>query len=162
MMLYSNGVEVDNYMKDFSQITTYQSGVLQSSAHRQSMRTKTQFLSNYNLTSMQWFVIGHVYDTDTIGLRLSDLMKILDTTMPFITTIVNGLESRNIIQKTAAASDSRVKVATLYPEYRQIVEEIEQGLREELRDELYIRDKITSQELETYIRVLSKMTQKED
>jgi DNA-binding MarR family transcriptional regulator len=149
-------------MKDISQITTYQSGVLQSSAHRQSMRVKTEYLSRYNLTAMQWFVIGHVYDADEIGLRLNDLMKILDTTMPFITTLVNGLESRKIIQKSADASDSRVKVATLSPSYRHTVEEIEAGLREELRDELYVRDKITRQELETYLKVLSKMTQQED
>ncbi len=149
-------------MRDLSEVTTYQSGVLQSTAHRLTMRVKTEFLTRYQLTCMQWFVIGHVYDSEDAGIRLTDLMKILDTTMPFITTLVSGLEARKIIHKSIDISDSRVKIATLNPDYRQTVEEIEEGLRQELRDQLYVRDGITREELQTYIRVITKMAQQEE
>lgn len=145
--------------KDISQITTYQSGVMQSSAHRILGRIKTEYLSQYGITSTQWFVIGYVYDAGDAGLRLNDLMKILDTTMPFITTIVNHLESKNILQKVSSTDDSRVKIARLNPAYSSTVEEIESGLREELRQKLYTDDHITREELSTYIKVLSKITQ---
>ena len=145
--------------KDISQITTYQSGVMQSAAHRLMSRMKSQYLSQYELTARQWFVIGFVYDAGTKGIRLNELMKILDTTMPFVTTIVNMLESKNILYKTSDMTDSRVKLATLNPKYRHTVEEIESGLREELRTELYEKDNISREELQAYITVLHKMTQ---
>ncbi|MBH1956858.1 hypothetical protein I8H84_04750 [Candidatus Saccharibacteria bacterium] len=150
--------------KDISQITTYQSGVMQSTAHRILGRIKTQYLSQYNLTAMQWFVIGYVYDAGEQGVRLNDLMKILDTTMPFITTIVTLLESKNILFKVSDTKDSRIKIARLNPDYMATVEEIEAGLREELRTQLYKADHISREELSAYIAVLQKITQygKED
>ncbi|RYF28940.1 MAG: hypothetical protein EOO17_03450 [Chloroflexi bacterium] len=147
--------------KDISQITTYHSGVMQSSAHRILGRIKTEFLSQYGLTSMQWFVIGYVYDAGSNGIRLNDLMKTLDTTMPFITTIINMLESKNILHKVSDTTDSRVKIAILNPNYQSTVEEIEQGLREELRSRLYREDQISREELKIYIGVLYKITQAE-
>jgi DNA-binding MarR family transcriptional regulator len=145
--------------KDISQITTYQSGVMQSTAHRILSRIKTEFLTQYNLTSMQWFVIGFAYDAGDTGIKLNDLMKQLDTTMPFITTIVNTLEAKGILYKVSDVHDSRVKIAILSEKYRSTVEEIEGGLREELRSRLYREDHISRDELNTYISVLYKIAQ---
>jgi DNA-binding MarR family transcriptional regulator len=145
--------------EDISQITTYQSGVMQSTAHRILTRIKTEYLSQYGLTPTQWFVIGYAYDAGTAGIRLNDLMKILDTTMPFITTVVNLLESKGILQKVSDTDDSRVKIARLSPSYHATVEEIESGLREELRLRLYREDHISREELAIYISVLYKIAQ---
>lgn len=145
--------------KDISQITTYQSGVMQSSAHRLLTRIKTEYLSQYGLTSMQWFVIGYVYDSGVNGMKLNDIMKTLDTTMPFVTSIVNTLENKGILNKVSDLHDSRVKIAILAPSYHSTVEEIEEGLREELRARLYREDHISREELSTYIKVLYKIVQ---
>lgn len=143
--------------KDISHITTYESGVVQSSAHRLTMKIKTDYLSQYDITTMQWFVIGFTYDAGDQGIRLNDLMKALDTTMPFITNTVNVLELKGILQKVSDLNDSRVKIAKLNPEYRSQVEEIEAGLRDKLRTELYTQDSITRDELQIYISVLYKI-----
>jgi len=145
--------------KDISQITTYQSGAMQSTAHRILKRINTEYLSQYGLTPTQWFIIGYAYDAGSNGIRLNDLMKILDTTMPFITTVVNMLESKGILQKVSDTGDSRVKIARLNPTYRTTVEEIEAGLREELRLRLYREDNINREELAAYIAVLYKIAQ---
>lgn len=145
--------------KDISHITTYQSGVMQSTAHRILGRIKTEYLSQYNLTSMQWFVIGYTYDAGETGIKLNDLMKQLDTTMPFITTIINTLEAKGIVHKISDTKDSRVKIAVLNHSYRSTVEEIEDGLREELRTRLYREDNISREELAAYIAVLYKIAQ---
>ncbi|HCR55429.1 TPA: hypothetical protein DIV49_00495 [Candidatus Saccharibacteria bacterium] len=143
--------------KDISEISTYESGVVQSAAHRQTMKVKTTYLSQYDLTGMQWFVLGFVYEAGKDGIALTALKNILDTTMPFITNIVNSLEAKGYIHKTSSQSDSRVKIATLNQAYAHQVEEIELGLRDALRNELYIRDNISRDELNTYIRVLYKL-----
>lgn len=145
--------------KDISQITTYESGIMQSAAHRVLTRVKTDYLSQFGITTTQWFVIGLAYDAGQQGIRLNDLMRALDTTMPFITNIVNMLESKGILQKVSDTTDSRVKIARLSPSYESTVEEIEQGLREELRVRLYREDHISREELATYISVLYKISQ---
>jgi DNA-binding MarR family transcriptional regulator len=145
--------------KDISQITTYESGVVQSAAHRLTMKIKSDFLSQYGLTTMQWFIIGFAYDAGKTGIRLNSLMKYLDTTMPFITNLVNALELKGIIQKTSDTTDSRIKIARLNPSYKQEVEEIEAGLRAKLREELYTHDGITRDELNNYISVIYKISQ---
>ena len=132
---------------------------MQSTAHRILGRIKTEYLTQYNLTSMQWFVIGYAYDAGDTGIKLNDLMKQLDTTMPFITTIVNTLEAKGILYKISDIKDSRVKIAVLNQSYRSTVEEIEEGLREELRARLYREDNISREELAAYIAVLYKITQ---
>ncbi len=145
--------------KDISQITTYESGIMQSTAHRILSRIKSDYLAQYTLTSMQWFVIGLVSDAGKNGIRLNDLMKMLDTTMPYITTVVTTLEAKGILHKISDTEDSRVKLAILNPTYKSTVDEIEHGLRAELRSKLYREDHISREELSIYIAVLYKIAQ---
>ena len=145
--------------KDISQITTYDSGVMQATAHRILTRIMTEYLSQYGLTSTQWFIIGYVYEAGEEGIRLNDLMSTLDTTMPFITTTVNLLESKGMLFKVSDTKDSRVRIARLNPTYEATVVKIETGLREELRAKLYREDAVTREELSAYISVLYKIAQ---
>jgi len=145
--------------QDISQISTYESGVMQSTAHRILGRINSDYLSQYGLTPTQWYIIGLAYDAGASGVRLSELKYVLDTTMPFVTTTVNHLESKGILQKMSHIDDSRVKIAKLSPLYKKTVVEIEHGLREELRTKLYSQDNISRDELAAYIKVLYKIAQ---
>ena len=145
--------------KDISQITTYDSGIMQSTAHRILTRIKSEYLSQYDITTTQWFAIGLAYEAGEQGIRLGDLMRKLDTTMPFITNLVNILESKSILHKVNSSEDSRIKIAILNPAFASQVEQIENGLREELRIRLYNEDHISRDELSTYISVLYKIAQ---
>lgn len=143
--------------KDISQITTYQSGVVQASAHRLINRVVSDYLLQYGLTAMQWFIVGFIYDAGTNGIRLSDLTKKLDTTLPFITNSVNLLESKGIVKKLTHSGDSRIKLVLVTESFRPQVDEIETGLRNHLRQTLYREDGISRQELQDYIAVLYKI-----
>lgn len=143
--------------KDISQITTYQSGVAQSSAHRMINRVVSDFLLAYGLTPMQWFAIGHIYDAGESGCRVSDLAHTLDTTLPYITNTVNLLESKGLVRKITHSGDSRIKLVSIVPKHRKTVREIELGLRVRMRDKLYSEDRISREELVNYIHVLYKI-----
>lgn len=138
-------------------ITTYQSGIVQASAHRLINREMAHFLLPYDLSCMQWFMIGHIYDAGSEGVRLTDLMRLLDTKLPFITNSINLLESRGIVEKRGHETDNRVKLVSIAPSYRKTVQVIEAHLREELRHLLYDNDDISREELSAYITVLYKM-----
>lgn len=146
-------------MRDISQISTYESGVMQATANRLLGRINADFLGQYGLTPMQWFIIGFAYDAGVEGVRLSDLKSSLDTSMPFITNIVNQLESKGILQKLTHSDDNRVKIAILNPRYKKTAEKIEAGLRDYLREKLYNSSDITREELSVYITVLYKINQ---
>ncbi len=145
--------------KDISQITTYQSGVAQATAHRLVNRVVTNYLLAYGLSPMQWFAIGFIYDAGPEGIRLSDLARLLDTTLPYITNTIALLESKGFVQKITHKGDSRIKLVMITKRFLPTIKEIEDGLRERLRSELYSEDRITRDELQTYIRVLYKIIQ---
>jgi DNA-binding MarR family transcriptional regulator len=148
-----------NYQKDISQITTYQSGIAQASAHRVINRVVTDFLLQYGLTSMQWFILGHIYDAGESGIRMSDLMRRVHTTLPYITNTVALLESKGTINKIGHEGDSRIKLVKVSASYISTVNEIESGLRDHLRQTLYTEDNIEREELQNYITVLYKIVQ---
>mgnify|MGYP000874452050 FL=1 len=142
---------------DISQITTYQSGIAQAAAHRTINRVVSDYLLEHGLTAMQWFTIGCIYDTGDKGIRLSDLMRRLQTTLPFVTNTVALLESKGMVRKVAHAGDSRIKLVSINPRYKPKVAKIERGLRDHLREVLYNEDDISRQELTDYITVLYKI-----
>lgn len=148
---------IENSKKDISRITTYQSGVAQASAHRLIGRVTSDFLLEYGISKMEWFVLGLIYDAGQAGARVSHLMRQLDTTLPYITNTVNSLQSKGFITKIAHAGDSRIKLIRIADDKDNLVETIETGLRQRLRKELYRDDHITRNELTSYIRVLFKI-----
>ncbi len=145
------------YEKDISQITTYQSGIAQASAHRVINRIVSDFLLRYDMTAMQWFTIGAVLDAGKNGIRLSDLTRRLDTTLPYVTNIINLLESKSMVNKIGHAGDSRIKLVSINPDFLPTVHEIEIELRAHLREVLYRDDHISRDELQAYISVLYKI-----
>lgn len=145
---------------DISQIATYQSGIAQASAHRVINRVVSDYLLIHGLTAMQWFALGTIYDAGDKGIRLSDLTRKLSTTLPYITNMVALLESKGMVRKVAHAGDSRIKLVSVTPKYKRTVENIERGLRDHMRLNLYKDDGISRDELQAYISVLYKIVQR--
>jgi DNA-binding MarR family transcriptional regulator len=142
---------------DISQITTYQSGIAQAAAHRVINRVVSDYLLEHGLTAMQWFTLGSIYDAGDKGIRISELMRKLQTTLPFVTNTVALLESKGMVRKVAHSGDSRIKLVSIAPRYRTKVQRIEDGLRDHLREVLYSDDNISRDELQAYIQVLYKI-----
>lgn len=142
---------------NLANITTYQSGVAQASAFRTIKRYTALALREYHLSCMQWFTIGTILDAGSKGIRISDLAQKLDTTLAYMTTTVNLLESRKIICKKTHRYDARTKLVSVHPSYKKKCRVIEHTLRKKLRELLYAN--IEREELATYIRVLYKINQ---
>lgn len=142
---------------DLADTTTYRSGIAQASAFRIVKKHTTSALKDYDLTCMQWFTIGIIYDAGPSGIRLTDLAEQLDTTLAYMTTMVNMLESRGIATKTPHDKDARTKMIAIQPSYRKQCKEIEAHVRRRLAELLY--GHITKEELYNYIQVLCKISE---
>lgn len=142
---------------ELSNITTYQSGVVQAAAYRNLNKLFTILLKEHELTCMQWFVIGTILDAGPEGIKLTDLANKLQTGLPFITNIINMLESKGMVERRFKPDDNRTKFVSIQPDFVAECHEIEQALRAKLRQTIY--SKITPEELRTYIKVLYQFSQ---
>lgn len=142
---------------NIAEVPTYQSGIVQASAHRIINRLISDYLLRHGLSAMQWFAVGTIYEAGDQGIRLSDLSRKLATTLPYITNMIVLLESKGMVTKVTHAGDSRIKLVALNPKYKKTVERIEHELREHLRTSLYQEDGVTREELQAYITVLYKI-----
>lgn len=143
-------------VSDLTQLPTYKAGVAQSSAYRMLMKFTDNAVKEYGITSMQWFMIGSIYDAGESGVTVTRLSQLLDTNVPYITNTLNILEAKNIVTRTSHDEDSRSKVITIYPAFVSHVEQIEKDLRHKMQVTLYAT--ITPQDLLVYIKVLYKLT----
>lgn len=141
---------------DASKITTYQAGALQAKSHRALSVMQNRILKPYGISTMQWVVLGAVYDVGIDGIRTSDLAKKLDTTLAFITVTVQRLESKGYVRKMANLEDSRSKIIVFETLREDFFLQIEQDVRVQLRQTIYA--KITRDELNTYLSVINKFS----
>lgn len=136
---------------------TYRSAVTQSRANRAFKAKMSHLLKQHNVTMMQWTIIGLVGDAQKDGLRISDLASELDTSMAFITTTVNMLEAKGIVQKTSHERDSRAKIVRLSDDFRPKVAAIEADLNAHIQK--WLTEKVNAKDLATYFAVLNTIAE---
>lgn len=139
-----------------SDTTTYQTTLLQARAHRALKTKMSYFLRPHNLTMMQWAIVGSLHGAGQEGMRVSDLAHQLDTSLAFVTTTLNVLEAKNIVQRDHHTKDNRAKVVRLTDVFTPKVGNIEQEVALKMRDWLF--PTIGRDDLETYVNVLDKIS----
>jgi len=142
---------------DLESVTTYYVGRLEASAHRSIRVFKDKTLSKYDITGMQWLVIGSVLDSGTLGMRITDLSNQLGTTLGFMTNTVNLLVSKKMLARIDNIHDNRSKIVTVTKKFKPLCRVIEKELRQELRKSIYSR--LSPEELKTYIKDLQALTE---
>lgn len=130
---------------------------MQSSAHRNLQKHCDVILKDYDLSKMQWLIIGAVLDTGKRGIRITELAEKLGTTLPYLTTTINMLESKGMLARRENHQDSRSKLIVVAPRFKKQCTEIERVLRESLRTTVY--SKINQGDFQTYMKVLFKLSQ---
>ena len=140
---------------DLSKIPTYHAGIAQSRAHRSLGVLIAGWLKKYDVTMLQWFMLGLVYDAGSKGIRITDIAAQLDTTKAFVTKHINILEAKALVIRSIDAKDTRSRIVNLTPAARPQVEEIEQALRADMRSTIY--KSIKPDELAIYIKVMSQL-----
>ena len=139
-----------------SELPTYEVAIYQSRAQR-VIRTRVEgFLRTYNLTVMQWSVLGFVHEAGAEGVRISDLAKKIDTSLAFITNSINTLEAKGMVYRVGHAHDNRAKLVFVHDDYKQKIGEIEHALHQKMQDWIYKNIKV--QDLVVYFKVLKQIS----
>ncbi len=136
-------------------LTTYQAGVLQASAHRALQKYCDNILSPYDITKMQWLIIGTILDAGRQGVKITDLAETLATTLPYLTNTINLLESKGMLERRADPKDERMKRVQVTPQFKKQCSVIEQTMRSRLRTAIYAD--VAPEEFRVYLNVLYKL-----
>lgn len=152
-------MSIDNTLRTYSltSITTYQAGVGQASAHRNLQRICDEILRPFNITKMQWLIIGATLAAGKSGMRLTDLANELGTTMSYITREVNLLAAKGILVRSGHTVDHRSKLIFVANSYIKECSKIEATLRKGLRKSIY--SDIDPTEFRVYLKVLFQLGQ---
>lgn len=155
MNMVSSNNPTDNGLP-LTAISTYQAGVAQSAAYRLLKKFTEECISHYDITMMQWFIIGTIYDAGQTGIGITELSRAVDTNVPYITNTLNLLERKHVIAREFRQGDNRSKVVRINSDYVPTIKQIESDLRHKMRETIY--SSITPQELQVYLAVLYKLS----
>lgn len=114
-------------------LTTYQIGVLVARTHRVLKAHTDEVLAPYDLTSVDWAILGLLHDDKQTGMKLSVLSEELGVEAPFITVRIKRLQNRNLVTVEAGKNDKRERLATITATGSELVTAIEPILRRESR-----------------------------
>lgn len=113
-------------------------------------------LSQYNLTSAEWSILGTIHDeSKNGGIRVSDLAKQLDVQKSFVTNMVRNLIAQEYAVHRYNEDDNRVRLIYGTEKAHLKVVEIEQVLRREMKK--LLKD-VDSNDLLIYIKVLDQIS----
>lgn len=79
--------------------------------------TDRQFFGEYGLSTRQFWALHHLSETD--GLSMIDLSRLLFTDKSNVTAIADRLEAAGLIKRSPASQDRRVIMLMLTPEGRE-------------------------------------------
>jgi len=138
---------------NLSQITTYQAGIIEATCHRNTQKVIDELLKNYDLTTMQWLLIGAIFDNNGAPINLTILAKRLNTGLSYITNMLNLLESKSIVERYTSSNDNRIKSIRIVPSYEETIANIERHLRAVLRNAIY--SKVSPEDFKIYLKVMT-------
>jgi DNA-binding MarR family transcriptional regulator len=116
-------------------LTTYRAGLLQARAYRRLKAFMTEQLESYNVTMMQWTLLGHIHDySQQEGVRTNTLAGIFDVQTSLMTNMVNDLEKQNLVYRSIDPDDSRARRIRLTDEGIEFVDEVEQKIRAAMKE----------------------------
>lgn len=139
--------------------TTYHNTLTQARAHRIIKTKLSLFLRPHNLTMMQWAIVGSLHRAGDAGMRVSDLASQLDTSLAFVTTTLNVLEAKGIVERAHHAQDNRAKVVHLTAIFIPKFEPIEKEVAAKMSD--WLLPAVGKEDLDTYLKVIHKIAKAE-
>jgi len=135
---------------DLLQLKAYSTGLLQGKAYARMQSALSKTLNHLDISVPEWKLLGQLYEHG--NMRLAELADYLSYDPPMVTKLAKALEKKGFVQRAADKTDERAKVITITKEGKQIVRKADPEVKKTMAKLLV---GITSQELRSYIKVLS-------
>ena len=136
---------------------TYTLGLLQAKSFRFLKQKGNSLLSQYNLNTTEWAILGLIYENKKS--TKTELSNILLFKKPFLTKIISELKKKKFLIETRDKTDKRSEILTLTNYGEKFVEKTEEEISFFYNIFLSFFD---AKELEAYINFISKISKMSD
>lgn len=134
---------------DINNLKGYSSGLLQGKAYRVLTTSLTRTLAVEDLAIPEWKLLGQLHDHG--AMKLADLADRLSVEAPLVTTLIDRLEKKQLVERESDPDDKRAKIITITKAGRDMVLRLEPPVRETMKGLLA---GVSKMDALAYLRVL--------
>lgn len=142
--------------KVFKKSKSYEVGIAHMLLTRKMSNLRNTILEPYQLSSVEWFVMGIVLSrSNDGGIRITDLAVLFDVKTTYITAIVNKLKALGYVSAVTDSADARVRLVVITKTGIKAAEAIE--VKIQAAAEKALHDKVTGEQLSGFFTVLHEL-----
>ena len=132
-------------------LTMYQACLLHSRADRALRLVVSRKLEQFNVTMMEWLLIGVVDAGPKEGMTMSAVASALDVTLPQVTALTASLTKLKSLKQKISRQDRRSRRLVVTHSGKKLLTEIEEVVNEAMKE--WVVD-IPKEQLQTYLRTV--------
>ncbi|HJP96156.1 MAG TPA: hypothetical protein VJ843_02165 [Candidatus Saccharimonadales bacterium] len=142
--------------KVFKKSKSYEVGIAHMLLTRKMGNLRNTILEPYQLSSVEWFVMGIVLSKSADGgIRITDLAALFDVKTTYITAIVNKLKALDYVNAVADSTDARVRLVVITKKGAKAAETIETKITGAA--EKVLQGKVTEDQLAGFFMVMHEL-----
>ncbi len=115
-------------------ISMFEALMIHSRADRTLRLIVSRALEKYDVTMMEWLLLGAVCEAGKEGASMSTVAHRLDVTLPQVTALATGLTKSKLVKQKISTQDRRSRKLTCTPAAKNILEEMEKSVGATIRD----------------------------
>ena len=131
---------------------TYKAAILQTTSHKVLRNNVIETLADFDLSPNEWTILGHIFHNES--LRFVDIAQFLQVEPPHITTLIDILQKKKLVQRKDDPTDRRAKRIYLTKKAEDLVPGIEVELSSRMN---LLLEGVSADEMSTYFRVLESI-----
>lgn len=135
-------------------LTTYQACILQARAYRVLKDFVAKQLDGYDITMMEWVLLGVVHEAGSKGVSPSMLSQQLDVSLPMITRMLNSLNAAGYITRRNVLKDKRQQIIMATQQGRRLAQNIEGQVRGAMKE--WLKD-VNREDIAAYVRLMDRL-----
>lgn len=115
-------------------MTMYKACLLHSRADRALRLVVSRRLEQFNVTMMEWLLIGVVNNGAKEGMTMSAVASALDVTLPQVTALTASLTKLKLLKQKVSRQDRRSRRLVTTANGKKLLTEIEQEVNKAMRE----------------------------
>ncbi len=142
---------MNEILEDDTVITMYQACLLHSRADRALRLVVARQLEQFNVTMMEWLLMGVVQNGPKEGMTMSAVASALDVTLPQVTALTSNLTKLKLLKQKVSRQDRRSRRLVSTSAGKKLLENIEHEVNTAIRE--WVAD-IPREQLQTYLQTV--------
>ena len=144
-------------MEETKPVTMYHTCLTQSRADRALRVVIARQLEKFNVTMMEWLLMGVVCHGPKQGITMSDAAATLDVTLPQVTALTAGLTKAKLLKQKISRQDRRSRRLVCTQAGKQLLDETETSANDALKE--WLSD-VPEDQLQAYLNTIEILASK--